>query len=153
MTVQTTAGSTLAIAADAPATFDAAGFGALTFTTIGEITNFGEHGREYALVTHNPASTRGTQKYKGSFDSGAKDTSLAIDKDDAGQIIAEGAVLSDDDYSFVETWQDGAKEYFRGKVMSFKTQAGGVDDIRSGTIMVQITTDKDGNDFVFVPAA
>ena len=70
MTVRTSAGTTLKVSASAPATFDKAGYSALTFTAVGEITDLGEFGREYALVTHNPVGTRGTQKFKGSFNEG-----------------------------------------------------------------------------------
>jgi hypothetical protein len=91
MTVKTSAGSTIAISAATPATFNAAGYGALTFTTIGEVTDLGEFGRDYALVTHNPIATRGTVKRKGSFNEGTMDMKLGLDTDDAGQILAKAA--------------------------------------------------------------
>jgi hypothetical protein len=72
MTVRTSAGSTIAISATLPATFDEAGFSAagVVFKEIGEVTNIGEHGREYAKVTFQPLRTRATQKRKGSYDPG-----------------------------------------------------------------------------------
>lgn len=152
MTVQSMAGSTLAISADKPVTFDEAGFAALTYLKIGEITDLGEHGRIYALVTHNPVGSRGTQKYKGSYNSGSKNTGLAVDRDDPGQVLAEAASKSDDDYTYVETDQEGNKEYFLGKVMSFPSGGGSVDAIRATTISIEVTSDKDGNDFLYVPA-
>src|SRR5690349_17674210 len=96
--VQTVAGTSLGISAQTPATFDAAGYAALTFAEIGEVTDGGSHGRTYAEVTHQPIRTRGTQKFKGSFNEGTKTLQLAIDDDDPGQIIAREAVLSDNDY-------------------------------------------------------
>lgn len=51
MTVYTSAGSTLRVLAAAPATFDPTGYNALVMTLVGEITDLGEFGREYALVT------------------------------------------------------------------------------------------------------
>ena len=65
--VQTTAGATIGISATLPATNDAAGYAALTFSLIGEVTDLGEFGREYATVTHNPIASRRTIKRKGSF--------------------------------------------------------------------------------------
>ena len=150
--VQTTAGSTLAISADAPATFDAAGYAAVSYTTIGEITDLGELGREYNLVTHNPVGTRSTRKYKGSFNEGSMQVSLALDDDDGGQTIARAASTSDSAYSFELTYQDGTKRYFQALVMDFKEGAGGVDDITSATMTVEITTANDGTGIVYVTA-
>lgn len=150
MTAQTSAGTTLGISAGSPATFDETGFEALApYTLIGEVTDIGgDIGRVYNLVTQNPLSTRATRKYKGSFQSGSMQLSLAVDKSDAGQILAKTALNSDADYSFCLTLQDGAKTYFRGKVMSFPINVGNVDSITTATINIEITADDDGNDYV-----
>jgi len=151
MTAMTSAGTTLAISAGNPASFNQAGFEALTFTTIGEITSLdGDIGRVYNLVTHNPLATRATVKKKGSYNSGSITIPLAIDRDDAGQIIAQAALLSDSNYSLKVTLQNGRDIYFQGIVMSFPINMGGVDAITSGTITVEITADASGNDFVEV---
>lgn len=153
MTAMTSAGTTIAISAGNPASFNQAGFEALSFTDIGEVTSVdGDVGRVYNLVTHNPLATRATQKYKGSYNSGSLTLPIAIDRADAGQIIVQAALVSDNDYSFKLTLQDGAVFYFKGKVMSFPVNAGGVDSITSGTITVEITADDNGNDFVEVAA-
>jgi hypothetical protein len=150
MTAQTSAGTTLGISAGSPVTFNEVGFEALApFTLIGEITDItGDLGRVYSLVTHNPLASRATEKYKGSYNSGSATISLAIDRSDAGQILAKAALTSDADYSFCITFQDGSKTYFRGKVMSFPTTPGSVDSIKAGTITIEITADDSGNDFV-----
>lgn len=140
MTVRSSAGSTIKISAGTPATYDAAGYGALTLTTIGEVTDLGEFGREYALVTHNPLGTRGTTKLKGSFNEGSISMQLGLDTDDAGQILAKTASLSDADYSFEIATQNGDKYYFQAKVMSFKVGVGSVDQVTSATIMLEITS-------------
>jgi hypothetical protein len=139
MASRTTAGSTLRVTATAPATYNAAGYGALAFTTVGEITNFGEFGRVYALVTHNPVATRGTVKKKGSFNEGQMALEMALDTDDAGQIILKAAAASDADYFFEVTTQNNDKYYFPGQVMSFMTRLGGVDDITSGSVALELT--------------
>lgn len=150
MTAMTSAGTVLGISASAPATFDETGFEALApYTLIGEITDIGgDIGRVYNLVTQNPLATRATRKFKGSFNSGSLQLSLAIDRSDAGQVIAKAALNSDADYSFNITLQDGSQLYFRGKVMSFPLNVGNVDAITTGTINIEITADDDGNDFV-----
>lgn len=148
MSWQTTAGTTIGISAGSPATFDAAGYGNLAFTTIGEVTSFGEFGRTYAGVTHNPVGSRGTQKKKGSYNEGALQLALAIDHDDAGQTLATTALDDDADYSFCITFQDGSKDYFTGQVMSFTKNPSSVDSALTGNINIEITTSSDGDGII-----
>lgn len=144
MTVRTSAGTTLKVSATAPATFDAAGYGALTYTAVGEITDLGEFGREFALVTHNPVATRGTQKFKGSFNEGTMNLTLGLDTDDAGQILMKAASLADTSYSFEVTTQNGDTYFFQAMVMSFKVGVGSVDSITTATCTLEITTSSAG---------
>ncbi len=144
MAVRTSAGSTFKLSAGVPATFNVAGYAALSYTTVGEITDFGEFGREYSLVTHNPVSNRGTVKFKGSFNEGQMSLQLGLDTDDAGQLLAKAASLSDNNYAVLVTTQNGDKYYFQCQVMSFKVGVGDVNKITSATIMVEITTSNTG---------
>jgi hypothetical protein len=156
MTVRTSAGSTIAISATLPATFDEAGFSAagVVFKEIGEVTNIGEHGREYSKVTFQPLRTRATQKRKGSYDPGTIALQFGIDGDDEAQGLLKTASKSDNNYAFRLTYQNGDIEYFQAQVMSFKTSVGGVDDITSGTANLEINADDEsGEDIVFVPHA
>lgn len=144
MTVRTSAGSTLHVSASNPATYNVAGYEALSFTAVGEITDLGEFGREYALVTHNPVGNRGTVKKKGSFNEGTMNMSLGLDTDDAGQIILKAASLSDNDYSFKVTTQNGDIYYFQAQVMNFKVAVGSVDTITAATVALELTTNSAG---------
>jgi hypothetical protein len=144
MTVRSSAGTTIGLSSSQPATYNAAGYGALTFTTIGEVTDLGEFGREFNLITHNPIGSRGTVKLKGSFNEGSINMTVGLDTDDAGQILAKTASLSDDDYSFKITTQNGDDYYFQAKVMSFKVNVGSVDSVTTATIMLELTTNSAG---------
>ena len=144
MTVRTSAGTTLKISANAPATFNVAGYSALTYTAVGEITDLGEFGREFTLVTHNPVGSRGTQKFKGSFNEGTMNLSLGLDTDDAGQVLMKAASLSDGPYSFEVTTQNGDTYYFQAMVMSFKVGVGSVDSITTATCTLELTTSAGG---------
>lgn len=144
MTVHTSAGTTLKISASAPASFNVAGYSALTFTAVGEITDLGEFGREFTLVTHNPVGSRGTQKFKGSFNEGTMNLSLGLDTDDAGQVLMKAASLSDGPYSFEVTTQNGDTYYFQAMVMSFKVGVGSVDSITTATCTLELTTSAGG---------
>lgn len=153
MTVHSTAATSLKISAGVPATFDAAGYAALSYTTVGEVTNFGEFGREFQLVTHNPVATRGTQKLKGAFNEGAIALQLGLDTDDAGQILMKAAALSDSLYAFLITSPNGDKYYFQGLTMGFKVGANDVNSITSATANIEITTSSTGVGIVEVLAA
>jgi hypothetical protein len=150
--VETVAGTQLYISATTPATFDGAGYegSGMNWVAIGEVTDGGEHGREYALVTHMPIASRGTQKFKGSFNEGSKTLQLALDNDDAGQVIALAALASDNDYSFKVVYQGLDKDYFQAKVMTFKKAASSVDTIRSASVTLEITTNSAGVGIVSV---
>lgn len=153
MTVHSSAGTSLKVSAATPATFDATGYNALTFTTVGEVVDLGEFGREYNLITHNPIATRGTQKLKGSFNEGSISLQLGLDTDDAGQVLLKAAVASDSNYSFLVTTQNGDKYYFQAKAMSFKTGVGSVDSVTSATVSLELTTSSAGVGVVEVLAA
>jgi hypothetical protein len=144
MTVRTTAGTTFKVSAATPATFNAAGYAALAWTLVGEVTDLGEFGREYNLVTHNPIDTRGTQKKKGSFNEGQITLQLGLDTDDAGQILLKAGALSDNDYSVLVTTQNGDKYYAQAQVMSFKVGAGDVNKITAATVSLELTTSSAG---------
>ena len=144
--VETVAGTQLYISAEQPLTFDQAGYEdtGMDWSLVAEVTDAGEHGREYALVTHQPIASRGTQKFKGSFNEGTKTLNLAIDDDDEGQVLLGAALGSDLDYSFWVAYPGGAGDYFQAKVMSFKKAATTVDSIRTATVTVEITTNSAG---------
>jgi hypothetical protein len=155
MTVKTSAGTTLKVSATIPETFDQAGYEStdVVYSTVGEVVNFGEFGRVYNLVTHNPVATRGTQKFKGSFNEGAMELELGLDTDDAGQVIMKAAALSDSDFSFLVTTQNGDKYYFQAKVMGFRVNVGSVDQITSASVTLELTVSSAGVGIITVLAA
>ena len=144
MALGTVAGTLIGISAASPATFNVAGYTALSFTNIGSIEDGGEHGRTYNEVTFNPIDTRGTQKFKGSFNEGNKTLSIGYNSDDAGMILLKTALNSDNDYSFKVTYPDGDIDYFQAKVMTLTKATGGVDSIRMASVELSITTNVAG---------
>jgi len=137
----TSAGTTIGISSTLPATYDASGYGALTFAAVGEVTDLGEFGREYSLVTHNPLGERRTVKRKGSYNDGQVSMTVARVPSDAGQADIITALDSDDPVAFEIVLQDGTTLYFAGVVMSYTTNVGSVDQITSASVMIEITTD------------
>ena len=138
-TVQTLVETTIGVSASLPATFDDTGYSALTFTTVGQVTDWTPGGQVYNVVTSNPIAQRSTDKYKGTFNNGADSITVNRDDDDAGQVIILAALAGDSDYSFAVTYQDGTIDYFTGKVVSFDTVAGGADSIVQRTISLERT--------------
>ncbi len=139
--VQTSAGSILAISSSLPSTNDSTGFGALSFSNIGELVDMGEYGKKYTLVTHAPLATRLLQKFKGGYDPGTQQLVLGKYIADAGQALLLAASNSDAAYSFRITFQDGTHTAFTAKVMSFMTKISTLNTILGATAEVQITTD------------
>jgi hypothetical protein len=137
--VQTLVETTISVSATLPATFDDTGYAALTFSAIGQVTDWTPGGQVYNVVTSNPIAQRSTDKYKGTFNNGADSITVNRDDDDAGQVIIQAALISDADQAFEVTYQDGTIDYFTGKVVSFDTVAGGADSIVQKTISLERT--------------
>lgn len=136
--VFTSAGTVIAVSASLPATYDDTGFTALTFTDVAEVTDLGEFGRSYNLVTHNPLATRGTVKRKGSYNDGAVTMQLGRTPSDAGQVIMVAAVDDDASHSFKVTLQDGTIQYFTAQVMSYTTNVGSADQIVTSSTTLEL---------------
>ena len=134
----TSAGTDISICANAPATYNATGFAALTWISIGEVTELGEFGRVYNIVKLNLLKDRRTVKRKGSYDDGTVAAQMARVPDDAGQAILVAAVNSDSSYSIKVTLQDGTKFYFSAQISSYTTNVGNVDQITSATVNFEI---------------
>jgi hypothetical protein len=137
--VQTLVETTISVSAALPATYDDAGYDALTFTLIGQVTDWTPAGQVYNVVTSNPIAQRSTDKYKGTFNNGADSITVNRDDDDAGQVLVLAALTADTDYSFKVEYRDGTMDYFTGKVASFDTVAGGADSIVQRTISLERT--------------
>lgn len=141
MTSQTAAGTTLAISVAQPASQDAAGFTALTFTEIGNTEKLGAIGASFAKVEFQPLKGA-KQKYKGSADYGTLSPSIALDSADAGQTILQTS--ADDEtqtlYSFKVTYQSGAKRFFQGRTFGMPETTDGADTMLMATPAIEICT-------------
>lgn len=136
----TAAGSAIAISAAAPTTADATGYAALTFTEIGQVDKIGAIGAVYAKVEFQPLKGP-KQKHKGSKDNGSLAPSMAHDSTDAGQTLLRTAAESNNLYSFMVTYADGAKRYFQGRVFGYPETTDGADTILMANPTVEINTD------------
>lgn len=143
--VKTSAGTKLYISAALPATEDAAGYAALSWTEVAEVVDIPEFGKTFNLVTHNPLGDRKTVKRKGSYNSGSLAVQLGRVTSDAGQAIALAALESDTGYSFKVDLNDGVTTNtllnFPGLVMSYTANVGTVDTITGSNMTLEIDGD------------
>lgn len=145
--VFTSAGSVISIGDAAPATYDQAGFEAVTFVAIGEVTQIPEFGRLYTGVQHKALGERGTVKRKGSYDDGATTIQYGIDESDTGQANIEALIDNDSDQSIKIVLQSGKTIYFTAQIMSNPITIGSVDDITMKSVQMEIT-----NQILFIAA-
>lgn len=144
MTTQTSTGTLFAISASSAATIDSAGFGALSYTTVGEITDIAEIGADTAVVNHNPLATGITEKFKGFTNYGSSSVSFARDTTDAGQILLNSGATGANknlQHAIRITYQDGSIDYFHAKIFSFKITPGSSDAIVGSTSSIEIESE------------
>jgi hypothetical protein len=140
MAIQTSAGTTLSASASLPATYDAAGYGALSWSPVGEITEIPAFGSVYNLITHMPLGERRVVKRKGSVNDGSLTLNFAADVADTGQGVLKTAHTADTEISIKITYPDGEDDYFTGLVMGYQINPGNVDSIKSDSVTLELTT-------------
>jgi len=117
-------GSKVYISAGVPATVDASGFGALTYTEIKEITDIGVLGGDSAILNHNPVGENTTYKLKGSRDPGALSLKGAYAPTDPGQTLLAAADAGVAPYAVKVVLQNLTTFYSQCLVTSFKIGVG-----------------------------
>lgn len=138
---QTSTGTLFAISASSPATIDAAGFQALAYTNVAEITDVPEMGGDTAVVTHMPLATGVVEKFKGFVNFGSVTLGFADDITDAGQLLLDSGATGANknlQHSARVTLQDGTFIFFTNKIFSFKLSPGSADSIVSATSLIEI---------------
>jgi len=119
------------------------------FTKVAGITNIGEFGRNYNVGNYNPLADRRTRKYKGAYDEGSFQISLARDLSDQGQSDLQTALDSDDPVPIKVELDDAppgsgtnpTSFEFDALVTSFTTNVGGTSDFVSATINIEVVSD------------
>ena len=136
-------GTVLSVSNSIPATINAAGFTALSYTVVSEAAEVPEFGAEQALVTFTPLQTGVVEKRGGSVDYGEVTIPLA-DSLDAGSAILEAktnlAVTADKRVSVRVVTPNGVSRYFLASVRSFRANIGGSDAIVMASTILAITS-------------
>lgn len=117
-------GTSLFVSAASPATYDTAGFAALSYTEVGEVESLGEFGGSAQITPFTPLATGIVKKRKGSINYGTASASIGRLASDAGQAILKDGFDGANKYvvhSFKVVNSDGAIAYFTGMISSFVT--------------------------------
>lgn len=134
-------GDFMSVAAAAPATYDATGFTALSWSDMDQAESIPNYGANHATVEFTPIKTGIVNKGHGALNYGTVDIPFAVDSTDPAQAILKAARISKNEISFKETFSDGSERYFAGKVMSFMDGGAQVNSVKTGTCRVEITNE------------
>ena len=153
MAFSTSAGTTIGLSASQPATYNQAGYEALTFTTIGSVTDLGEiPSRVYELVTLYYVASRGQSKAKGGFNLGSQTITYAIDAADTGQTLVDTATESDAAYSVKISHPTFGEIYAQALVMGGPRTYGDVNTASTRTVTLEYSIVSDSEDGVVAVA-
>jgi len=136
----------MAFSAAAPATYDATGYSALTWTPSGEVINVGDIGPENNVITYETVCDGSVHKRLGATNFGSQTLEILFDSDNAAQAILAAAVSSKTAISVRETLpqaennSDSDIYYYRAYVASAKTMTGSSGD----TVRYSVTLEIDG---------
>lgn len=145
----TFAGTLIGISAGVPATYDAAGFAALTYTSIGEVSSApGDGGTVFEDVSYTVLARRATVHLKGTSDQPEETMEIVVDRNDPGQILLKAALLSDEQYAFKVTYNNGEIDYYQALVTGNSGSGGDSNTVRMRTV----TFRRDYRDVVSVAA-
>ena len=126
--VSLSVGTVISASAAQPATEDATGYGALSWTVVGEVTDIGESGGTASITTFTPVASGVVNKRKGSIDYGTMSLAIAKDAADTGQILLkagfDGAQRNTVHSFLIAEPDSGDEAYFMGSISSFTTVRG-----------------------------
>lgn len=140
--VVSSVGTAVSVSANAPATYNEAGFEALSWSLVGELAELPAFGAEAALATHTPLKTGIVAKRRGSLNYGSVALTMAVSDADTGQTVlqdaAEAAAGTDAQVSVKVVLVNGETQYFTAQVMSYKVNVGNADAITMAEVTLEI---------------
>ena len=144
--LQTMTGATLAISASLPASYNAAGYGAtgMSYTSIGSVENFGEHGGSASVSEFVAVGDGVVQKFKGSKNYGSMALMLGQISSDTGQDLVDTAFESQNRYSVKLTYALGTGEatgeiHYLDVLVTRRTwQDGSANDVRKLAVTFEL---------------
>jgi len=142
MAVEISLGTTIGVTVGEPSSYDATGFGALSYDEIGEVTSISEYGGSGQVNTNIPLKTGIVDKRIGSYDYGTATLSITRDAGDAGQdALKEGfdGANKGKVHSFKVDLADGTTQYFTGVISSYTTNVGDANSFTQVSCSIELT--------------
>lgn len=140
-TMTLSSGTTVSVSAASPATYNVAGYGALTYTAVGEVESVGEFGGTATVTQFTPLGTGVVKKYKGSIDYGQMAMVVGRLLSDDGQEALKAGFDGANRYiehSFKIVDSDGSIIYFTGMVASFSNQVNDANSVTKVSVNIDI---------------
>lgn len=151
----TGSGTCVSVSASTPATHNAAGFAALTYTQLGELESLGEINIRHDSASFANLCTGKTTIIKGAEQGIEFDITVAMDRDDAGQAIMTTARKGLNDKVAIKIVDNaGDTVYVLAYVMGERIAGGaGVNDVRMNVYSLGVIAPASADTAVVVPAA
>lgn len=143
---QLAAGTKIYMSATAPATYTKAGYEALTWVEIGEVTDInGEIGAMHTTPTYSKLGSRGVVKRLGQYDNGNPTVSYKYYRSDAGQedLVAVVGVNTPSSFKIGMTDTDATVAYFMALVPGAPVQIGSTEDFIFSDVTLAIDSVSD----------
>ena len=136
---QTSATTILSVSTTLPATYDATGFQALTWTPVGEIGSLGTYGLKTNVVSWLPLDTALKSKRGGSQDAGSMQLQIARHNGaDMTKLSAANSSRASIAFKVTMPALIGGADYFTGIVTSFEQNVGNADQIMQTNVGVEL---------------
>lgn len=129
-------GSKVSLVAGLPATFDSAGYDALTFVEIKGIVDVGEIGDQQNDIAIDTLVGR-VEHVNGSSDLGEIAVSYSFIDADAGQVLVRAAAGTNSAYSFEVEDADGKLAYFHGIIANSRDRARSSSEYKGETFVIR----------------
>jgi len=143
-----------------PATYTLAGFGALSYTEVGDVASLGEFGGSAQIQQFTPLATGIVKKRKGSIDYGTAAATIGRVAGDAGQGILKEGFDGDNAYdvhSFKVVAGDGSLAFFTGMIGSFTRNIGDANTVTGVSCNIEldnkVVTEDDTHVLIYVAGA
>ena len=142
--IKITVGTELHVAPEVPATYDEAGYDAITgFTEVGQVASIPTFGGSAEVPTFTPVKTGVVNKRKGSINYGAPTIPFANVLTDAGQQALQAGFDGAERntvHSFKLVNSEIGTVYFTGMVSGYQYNYGDANSINQAEVTVEIVT-------------
>lgn len=142
MSIESSIGVVIGISVALPATDDAAGYEALTFTPIGEIEDGGTFGASQDEINFTGLADGVVRKLKGAINYGSAALTVGTDMSDAGQalLLAASEDVTNTRRAYQYLYPNGDADYFQALAFGFDKQVGAAGNVIKSSVNLGVNT-------------